>query len=319
MFSQPPFPPRGGSLGDGGVGGSIAVIIPTRNRPDRLRRCLEALGRAREETDFRAYVCDSSRDGLKQEVTDICSLFDFADLVNHSRIGASAARNVGTETCTEDLVVSVDDDVYVEPTAIAELVRVYRDGTGTRVVAGTVDWGHWSSRPLVMRWIGFAREARAEEEPELLVSALILYPRWLGLLCPWNERLWPADDLFASRLWRLAGAGLEFAPLARARHDQAHSQYPVANEADQIYVNLFDAIFVTRSFRRLISFELLGFAACTKKWVRSPASAWALLRAWLKGHVAFASDLGALRDAVGRARLARVAEDSSPRDANALT
>lgn len=313
MFDQPPFPAlREVSLHpESDREATVAVIVPTRNRPDRLARCLASLAVARDEAAFRVYVCDSSREDLKHEIAEICARYPFVELIDHSRIGASAARNVGTEACTEDLVVSVDDDVYVEPAAITELVRVYDAGQGTRVVAGSVNWGNWISRPLVMRWIGFARDAEPGEQPELVVSALVLYPRALGLLCPWNERLWPIDDLFASRLWRLAGADLMFAPHARARHDETHSSYPVANEADQIYTNLFDAILVTGSPGRLVLFEVLGFAACAKKWARTPRGAYELVRAWGRGHLAFVQDFRRLRSAVRVARAGRVGKEAT--------
>lgn len=282
--------------------GSVAVVVPTRGRPERLERCLDALERARRAQDFRVYVCDSSSGPHKAEVVGICARREFVELVQHDLIGASAARNVGTLACSEEVVVCVDDDVYVEPGAIAELVRAYRGAGGDVVVAGSVDWGDWASRPLVMRRIGFARDARDDETPELLVSALVLYPRWLGLLCPWNERLWPIDDLFASRLWRLAGVRLRFAPDARADHDVKHSAYPVANEADRIYANLFDALFLTRSPLRLLGFEALGFAACAKHWTGRPGGLWGLTKAWIRGHWAFLADLGDLRRAARRAR-----------------
>jgi glycosyltransferase involved in cell wall biosynthesis len=302
VFDLPPFPddappPRDGPLDP------VGVIVPTRNRPDRLGRCLTALAAARGRTEFRAWVCDSSAGEDAERVADVVAGFDFAELVRHDRIGASAARNVGTRACRAELVVGLDDDVYVEPGSIDALVAAHRAGPSGCVVAGCVEWrDHWESRPLVMRPIGHARDAGPGEEIEFLVSALLLYPRELGLAFPWNERLWPYDDRWATMVWRLAGAQLRFAPDARADHDDVHSDYPVEHEADRIYANLFDALLVRRSPLWALAFEFVGFAAEAKKWARSAGGAVGLVRAWLRGHAALARDLPRLRRLAADAR-----------------
>jgi len=284
----------------------VGVVVPTRDRPDRLARCLAALASARDELEFQVYVCDSSHPDGAAEVVRICDEYPFVELVTHSRVGAAAARNVGTERCREELVVTVDDDVYVDSAAIRELLAVYNEHVGIRVVAGTVDWGSWESRPLVMRSIGYPRAADPGEDAEVLISALLLYPRALGIGWPWNERLWPYDDFFASHLWRLAGAKLISSGGARARHDREHSRYTPAHAADHIYTNLFDAVLADPSARRLLAFETIGFAAYAKQWLRSPGALLRLAWAWLRGHVAFARDFRALRRA---SRTARAAAD----------
>ena len=302
MLDQPPFPANGtrGSAPD--PQDELAVIVPTRNRPEKLERCLDALSGARSTTPFIVYVCDSSNASMAPRIEELCAHHDFVTLVKHDRNGASAARNVGTAACDAALVVSVDDDVYVEANAIDELLRAYRAVDGPALVAGSVGWSHWWSAPLVMRRIGFGREARPGEPVEFLVSALILYPRELGIALPWNERLWPYDDRYVSLIWRASGAELAFAPDARAHHDEIHTEYPVGHEADRIYVNLLDAVLISRSFRRFLEFEFLSFAACAKKWARTPRGAWGILRAWMRGHRAFLRDFGALRRTAAEAR-----------------
>ena len=303
MFDQPPFPesPPLAPPSDPSAA-SLGVIVPTRDRPERLARCLDALAAAREQIGFTAYVCDSSGMEHASTVAELCARHPFVRLVRHDRIGASAARNVGTAAASEELIVAVDDDVYVEPDAIRALLDAYDSGEGMSVVAGAVEWTHWTSAPLTMRRIGHGRDATAAEEPEFLVSALLLYPRRLAVELPWNERLWPYDDRYVTLLWRAAGARLGFAPAARARHDVKHSHYPVAHEADRIYVNLLDALLIERGPLRALSFEFLGFAACAKRWRNSPADLFGLIRAWARGHRALVRDRRRLREMVGRAR-----------------
>ena len=303
MLDEPPFPAEAPTTTAGDD--ELAVIVPTRNRAAKLARCLEALAGAREQTAFRVYVCDSSGAEDAAGVAELCRGYEFAELVSHDRNGASAARNVGTRACGSRLVVSIDDDVYVEPGAIEALLAAYRRSGEGSVVAGCVRWSHWHSRPMMMRRIGFGREALAGEDPEFVVSALILYPRQLGLEFPWNERLWPYDDRYVSLVWKAAGAELVYAPDACADHDEIHTEYPVGHEADRIYVNLLDATMVNRGVGRALDFEFLSFAACAKKWARTPRGAWGLIRAWTRGHLALLRDRRELRATIAAAKRRR--------------
>ena len=308
MYDQPPFPANRSGGERAGKADELGVIVPTRNRPDRLARCLAALAEARDEAPFRAYVCDSSAAEAAGAVAEVCAGHEFVELVRHDRDGAAAARNVGTRACPSPLIVTIDDDVYVDPDSIAALRDAHRRRPGA-VVAGSVTWSFWSSRPLVMRPIGVGREARDGEEPEFFVSAMLLYPRDLALRFPWNERLWPFDDRYVSLVWRAAGAPLVFEPAATATHDPIHNDYPLEHEADRIYVNALDAFFVSRSPRKMLQYELLYFAAATKKWARSPRTVRTLLRAWTRGHRALLRDRRELRETVREA----LTEAAAPR------
>ena len=283
-----------------------AVVIPTRNRPGKLARCLGALSHAQWGDGFPVYVCDSSTSPeMRDEVRELRSEFPFARFKPHGRDGMGAARNACVEAAEEDLLINVDDDVYVEPDAIARLVERYAAGRNRwRVVAGSVNWhGDWST-PVAMRPIGYGRKVRAGEGPHFLIGALVLFPRALGLALPWNERLFGADDRFIGALWRGHGVELDFAPLSRAYHDEEDNQgggiYAVEGLADHIYANLFDALIANRDLPRGVCWEFLGFAAGAKKYFRSRDTARRYAAAWLRGHRALARDWGELRGVVAR-------------------
>ncbi len=228
MFDIAPFPaPPLVDSAPAAAEARVGVVIPTRNRPDRLARCLARLAVAREEAEFDVVVCDSSGPDAKSAVASICEEYPFVRLINHERVGAAAARNVGTGATEAELLVVIDDDVYVAPHAIKALLDAYdREGGGRTVVAGEVRWSHWTSAPMRMRRIGFGRDAGPGEEPEFLVSALLLVPRVVAIELPWNERLWPYDDRYATMLWRASGSRLRFAADAKAEHDAAPERLP---------------------------------------------------------------------------------------------
>ena len=221
----------------------------------------------------------------------------FARRVAHALDGPCAARNLGAHAATGELLGYVDDDVYVEPEAIARLAEAVECAVAPVVAAGTLDWGdHWSG-PQVMRPIGYAREARAGEPAEWLISALLCCPRQVVLDCPWDEDRRYYDDRFTSLLWRRHGVDLVFDARARAHHDEDRKAYPLAQERHRIYANLFDAVFLRRSPRWAVSFELLGFAASSRRFARSPRGAAGIVAEWTRGNARFLRDLPRLRRA----------------------
>lgn len=289
--------------------GSVAVVIPTRNRPDRLRICLDALECAHRHYNFSVYVGDSSTSAdLRAEVAAVCKRHDFVYLQHHKGVGIGAARNFCTHIAQAELLVNVDDDIYIEEDTINQLVDCYQQGSGWRAVAGSVLWGdHWS-RPIVMRRIGYGRPARYAEAPSFLIGALFLYPRALALACPWIETVPTSDDRMIGALWRAKGVEMLFATDARAMHDHRHYSYgvqvdssdtppPPRHSRDHIYVNLFDALIANRSLLRAFEYEVLGFLAGAKTYLRRPDAAWEFVVGWLRGHKQLAKDWGVLKSA----------------------
>jgi glycosyltransferase involved in cell wall biosynthesis len=271
--------------------GSVAVVIPTRNRPERLRLCLEALERAHQRSKFEVYVGDSSTSAeLRAEVAAVCAGYDFVHLGHHEGVGVPSARNFCARIARAELLVNVDDDVYVHEDAIERLVDAYRQGTGWRAVAGSVSWGTYWSRPIVMRRIGYGRPVRRAEAPSFLIGALFIYPRALALACPWIETVPTYDDHIMGALWRAKAVQMLYAPDARAVHDHRHITYGVHDSRDLVYANLFDALIANKSLLRACEYEVLGFLAGAKTYFRRPRSAWQYVVAWLRGHTLLVRD-----------------------------
>jgi glycosyltransferase involved in cell wall biosynthesis len=274
---------------------ALCVTVPTRNRPTQLRRCLEALARARASLDFTVCVCDSSAGpGRREAVMAVCEDYSFVELHFHDGSTRAAARNVCTEVAGSELIVTVDDDVYVEPDAIELLLAAYRQGSGPRVVAGSLKIGERWTGPRAMRQIGYGRPVRPGEKPSFVLTGLLLYPRELALMWPWSERMPDKEDVFMSVLWRRHGVDLMYEPMARATHEGVPAN-SLSGQDSHIYVRLFDTVVAAPAPRRAIAHELLGFAAGMKLYGRTPRGAVDFLRAWGRGHRAFIRDYRELR------------------------
>ncbi|MCM3161735.1 glycosyltransferase family 2 protein [Metabacillus litoralis] len=270
---------------------NIDVVIPTRNRPDRLIKCLEALERAKEYINFEVYVCDSSTTVRKrQEVENVCTKFEFVSLHFHGGNNVAAARNFCAKVASAPLLVNVDDDIYVEPKAILTLYNSYLKSEGNRVIAGSVAWDNDWSAPVVMRSIGYGRKAKANEKPSFLIGAFFLYPREFALKLPWNERIKTSDDRFMGAVWRSHNIHLLYESNARAFHDHQHTAYDVKHQESHIYANMFDTLIANFNVRRAISYQFLGFAASAKLYLKDIRTVFPFFYAWIKGNAAFVKD-----------------------------
>src|SRR5690349_7668061 len=105
----------------------LSVIIPTRNRPKRLRAAVEALSRQDgfATEDYEVIVVDDGSDPPVELVppTEGPSL-TVERLEGEER---SAARNRGAGVASGELLVFVDDDMRVEPRFLSEHWRVHRE------------------------------------------------------------------------------------------------------------------------------------------------------------------------------------------------
>jgi glycosyltransferase involved in cell wall biosynthesis len=284
------------------------VVIPTRSRPDRLNRCLESISAAREQLEFPVYVCDSSpTEAMQTAVREVCEQFPWTRFSTHDGANVAAARNACAQAAEEDLLVNVDDDLELEPHAIDRLVDHYANGTGRRVVAGSVSWdGSWST-PVKKRLIGYGRPVREGEEPDFVIGAFFLYPRRFALAWPWNERIDTADDIFMGALWRSQGVRILFSEDARALHeelplssDPARLRETVRHQRWHIYSLLFDALIANPDPRRAVAYEVLGFAASAKLYLRRPSLAIPFLSSWFAGHLRLIADRRYLKELLQR-------------------
>ncbi len=235
----------------------------------------------------------------------VCERYDWVNLVTHSGTNIAAARNTCVRAATEELLVSVDDDLELEPKAVDRLVDRYMEGHGPRVVSGSVSWdGTWTA-PMKMRPIGYSRLPRNDEAPDFVLGALFLYPRSLGLAYPWNERIARRVDIFMGATWRSQGVRILFAEDARARHDDLPASFDPSrldealhNERWHVYVLLFDALVANPSIVNALSYEVLGFMAAGKQYLRRPSWAIRFVHSWMVGHVRLIADRRYLRSLV---------------------
>lgn len=125
-----------GPVGEPPTAADVTVVIPTRNRPDRLAACLEAVS-ALTPPPGDVVVVDSASGDPAAVAAVVGSR---ARLVRCELPGASRARNAGWELATTSIVAFIDDDVRVAADWAGRIVGPFGD-PGVVLVTGSVRAG----------------------------------------------------------------------------------------------------------------------------------------------------------------------------------
>ncbi|HUR86740.1 MAG TPA: glycosyltransferase [Solirubrobacteraceae bacterium] len=106
---------------------ALSVVVPTRDRPDALARCLAALARQTAPSLEVVVVDDASRDAAAvwAAVARACPR---ARVIRATGRGPAAARNTGVAAASGAIVCFTDDDCVPEPGWAARLQAACADG-----------------------------------------------------------------------------------------------------------------------------------------------------------------------------------------------
>lgn len=99
----------------------FTVVVPTRDRPRPLQRCLDALRRQVVDGDFEVVVVDDGS-RVADEVDAVLAAFERSRLVRTKPGGSVQARNRGIEEARAPVVLLLDDDCEPRPDWAARLV-----------------------------------------------------------------------------------------------------------------------------------------------------------------------------------------------------
>jgi glycosyltransferase involved in cell wall biosynthesis len=117
----------------------VSVIVPTRNRPDLVQRCLDSL-LGLHYPNYEIIIVDNAP---KDEATAELIKQAYADkpqvrYVREDRPGVARARNLGMQVAQGTLLAYVDDDVTIDPYLLAELARGFGSIENVTCVTGNI-------------------------------------------------------------------------------------------------------------------------------------------------------------------------------------
>jgi GT2 family glycosyltransferase len=132
----------------------LSVVIPTRDRPGELSRCLERLERQAERR-FEVLVV-SDRDESEPHAT-VAAIGARTLPVRHltgTGPGASGARNAGWRAAQAPVVLFLGDDLLASPRLVEEHLRAHDEHPEHEVgVLGGVEWARELRVTPFMRWL----------------------------------------------------------------------------------------------------------------------------------------------------------------------
>lgn len=114
----------------------LSIVVPTRDRPEMLARCLESIVAAMDREDELIVVDSASRDPDSIKQTAVA----WGARVLRSEIpGAALARNIGWRAAANDAVAFVDDDVRVDSGWAGSIVRCLTADDRVGLVTGRIE------------------------------------------------------------------------------------------------------------------------------------------------------------------------------------
>jgi glycosyltransferase involved in cell wall biosynthesis len=109
----------------------VSVIVPSHNRRDLLRACLDSLDQqsAPLDTFEVVVVIDGSTDGTAEMLSAYAPSFALS-VLTQPQAGASAARNAGAGSARGGVLLFVDDDMTASPSLVAAHLAAHRKEDG---------------------------------------------------------------------------------------------------------------------------------------------------------------------------------------------
>jgi glycosyltransferase involved in cell wall biosynthesis len=197
--------PDRGSL----VIGTVSIVVPTRNRPSALRRCLGALSGQRGVGTVEIVVVDDGSTDADR-VSAVVASQPLARLIRTGGAGPAAARNAGAAAAIGTYLCFTDDDCAPDAEWAVRLVRSLE--AGADVVGGATVNGR-AGDPFVETSELIVRELQASTQRRLggrvfIPSNNFACRRTVVLAHPFDERYSMAGG--EDRAWcaSVAGAGL---------------------------------------------------------------------------------------------------------------
>jgi O-antigen biosynthesis protein len=140
----------------------LTVLIPSRERAERLRRCLESIFASEYPADrLSVLVVDNApaTDGTLNLVEELAAAGQPVLYAREDAPGSASARNHGLTLIETELVAMTDDDTLVDPYWLCEVARAFAANPNVDCVTGLLVPAELDSAPQVWfeQYGGFTR------------------------------------------------------------------------------------------------------------------------------------------------------------------
>lgn len=180
----------------------VSVVIPTLNRLEDLKKCIEALKRQDlPKSRFEIIVVDNGSTDGTMEFLKAKADAGVLRFLEQKKPGASSARNLGVRSSDARFIAFTDDDCIAEPDWLSTLLAGFPDDGRCAGVGGpilpqnpeNVISRYWSRCRV---WDNMGREGRAVHIPTMNVLYLRSVLLEVGIF---NEEVVGVEDIHLSR------------------------------------------------------------------------------------------------------------------------
>ena len=199
----------------------IAIVVPSYNRPNRLRDCLKALA-LQEGGPYPTIVVD---DGSEMPLARVCDEFgDWVRCVRQRNGGPAMARNTGASVDEGEFLCFTDDDCRPR-SGWAKALHKHQQGDSRRLVGGRVENAlqaniFAAASQSLCDFLYDYYDASSGEAPFFTSNNIGCSKRWFEDLGGFDVTfpLAAAEDRDFGLRWRDAGGELTYAPDAVVDH-----------------------------------------------------------------------------------------------------
>lgn len=135
----------------------LSIIIPTFNRADRLRSCLDALKLQTQDTkDFEVIVVDDGSTDDTRNVLEEMQGLSRLRVIHQGRHGQTIARNRAANAAEGKYLLFLDDDIHATTTLVAAHLSAQRVGKCIVGIGALTmrepTHGDWLARQFAQQW-----------------------------------------------------------------------------------------------------------------------------------------------------------------------
>jgi GT2 family glycosyltransferase len=185
----------------------ISVLIPTRERPERLRRCVQSILDSRYPTErIRVVIADNApTTSATRELASELRASSAAEVVyvREDAPGSASARNRGLTQVETEVVAMTDDDVIVDPHWLTEVARAFASHPQAGAVSGLL----WPAELETEAQLWFEQYGGFSRGFERRVFDLHEHRPPDEPLYPWNAGLFGTGNNFSFRTQALRDIG----------------------------------------------------------------------------------------------------------------
>ncbi len=206
---------------------NISVIIPVRNDPENLRRCIDYIKASSKKPSEILVIDDASDLDLERNLSDS----DVSFIKLNKQRGPASARNVGAKTAKGDVILFIDSDVFIQKDTIGRIADEFENNDEDAVVGVFDDYRQYSSffSDYKNLWMKYNYE-KIPERAALFYTSLAAIKKSvfleIGGFDENHKRPSTEDTAFGNALWN-NGIKPLINPEVKAIHNKEYSFYGI--------------------------------------------------------------------------------------------